>query len=296
MGPSWYIKLCDKHNFISSPYDINFKTDNFFPEYRSKELFNSRDQIVKNMVNHAYKIIVDTERSKNELVEIYNCNREKVITQPFIPFLPSFDKSNNSIDHKKVISRLGLENKKYIFYPAQFWAHKNHRYILDALEILKKQNLEINAVFCGNNKGNLDYVKKLISQKKLENNVNIFNFIKNEEVVSLYKNSIALVMPTFVARSTLPLYEAFYFKKPVFYSKNVLDENLEQYVNLFDLENPKDLSNKLGNLIKNETDSEQKINDAYNFYLEQCSEKNFVNNYQQILEKYRYLSQRWKDK
>ena len=30
-------------------------------------------------------------------------------------------------------------NKKIIFYPAQFWAHKNHKYIIDVAEILKSK-------------------------------------------------------------------------------------------------------------------------------------------------------------
>ena len=46
-------------------------------------------------------------------------------------------------------------------------------------------------------------------------------------------------MPTFVARSTLPLYEAFYFKKNIFYSKGILDESLEELVCPFDLKIPK---------------------------------------------------------
>ena len=33
-------------------------------------------------------------------------------------------------------------NKKIIFYPAQFWAHKNHKYIIDAAEILKKKIIQ----------------------------------------------------------------------------------------------------------------------------------------------------------
>ena len=57
-------------------------------------------------------------------------------------------------------------------------------------------------------------------------------------------------MPTFVARSTLPLYEAFYFKKNIFYSKDILDEALEDLVFPFDLKNPKDLSEKLAEFIK----------------------------------------------
>ena len=58
---------------------------------------------------------------------------------------------------------LNYNNKIIIFYPAQFWAHKNHKYIIDAAEILKNENnTKYLFVFCGGNKGNFKYIKDLI--------------------------------------------------------------------------------------------------------------------------------------
>ena len=52
-------------------------------------------------------------------------------------------------------------------------------------------------------------------------------------------------MPTYVARTTLPLLEALYFELPIFYSKNILDKEYSKYVNEFDLNNPSELYDKL---------------------------------------------------
>ena len=39
-------------------------------------------------------------------------------------------------------------SRDYIFYPAQFWAHKNHTYILQGMKILKDEfNIIIDVVF-----------------------------------------------------------------------------------------------------------------------------------------------------
>ena len=152
-------------------------------------------------------------RSKRELIQYYNCPEKKIIIQPFIPLLPTLEKNIEKENESKIIFNLGLEDKKFLFYPAQFWSHKNHKYIVDAIEILSKKNKDIKIVFCGTNKNNLDYIKKSIKEKNLENYFFLLDFISNQEMIALYKNCIALVMPTYVARSTLPLYEAFYFKK-----------------------------------------------------------------------------------
>ena len=113
--------------------------------------------------------------------------------------------------------------------------------------MLKKgQQVEI---ICGKDKGNLEFVKKLVTEKNLDDEVYFVDFVSEEEMVLLYKKCLALVMPTYVARSTLPLYEAFYFKVPVFYSKGILDKSLEKFVVTFDLNDFASLATKLCKLV-----------------------------------------------
>ena len=59
---------------------------------------------------------------------------------------------------KYIINIKNIYNLKndYIYYPAQFWAHKNHIYILKAIKILREmKNIDVDVVFSGSNKGNL---------------------------------------------------------------------------------------------------------------------------------------------
>ena len=37
--------------------------------------------------------------------------------------------------------------KNFIFYPAQFWAHKNHRLIIDSFKILKEKKTIMRCMF-----------------------------------------------------------------------------------------------------------------------------------------------------
>ena len=47
LGPSWLIKVSDELNFVMSPLDINFKLNNFFPEYLNNKTFQIKDEIIK---------------------------------------------------------------------------------------------------------------------------------------------------------------------------------------------------------------------------------------------------------
>ncbi len=295
LGPSWLINLSDGLNFIMSPLDINFKLNNFFPEYLNDKKFEIKDQIIKKSCDQAFKIIVDTKKSKKELAKVYNCPQEKITIQPFTPFIPNIHKKLDPQKIDNLFKKFDLKKKNYIFYPAQFWAHKNHKYIIDTMSYLKKKrNINLSVVFCGSDRGNLEYIKNLIRKEKLEQNFHIYNFIKNEEVISLYLNSMCLVMPTYVARSTLPLYESFYFKLPVFYSKGILDEELEKFVETFDLNDPQTLAKKLENLIKKDHNFSEKIEKGFEFYNKFCTANYFLNNYEKIIAEFKYLKSIWK--
>ena len=72
-------------------------------------------------------------------------------------------------------------------------------------------------VFCGFDKGNLKYIKKLIEDRKLQNYFKIFNYLSDLELISLYLKCFAVLMPTYVGHSVIPMYEAFILQKKYFF-------------------------------------------------------------------------------
>lgn len=298
LGPSNLINLCDENNYIVNIYDLNHKIHNYFPEYRKKKIIDEREEIFQNSVNKSFKIIVDTLRTKNELRLLYNCVKNKISVIPFNPFLPRYYENLKINGNKKIVDiekfNFG-DDKKLFFYPAQFWSHKNHGYILNAVRKLKEQNKNFLIIFCGANKGNFKYIMKKIDEYKLQNYFKIFNFLTDDEVVYLYQNVSAIIMPTYVARSSLPLYEAFYFEKNIFYSKDILDKKLEYLTIPVDLENPDDLAYKMSEYIKNSDKHEYKsmILKAKDYYLENCNEKIISQKIFNIFSEYKKLSEKW---
>ena len=298
LGPSFYINCCNEINFIVNLFDLNYKFNNYFPEYKKENIFNNTNALVTKSVNRAFKILVDTNRTKDELSRYLNCLEEKIEIYPFTSHLPNLlTQIKESFDPKKILDNINIkQNEKYIFYPAQFWAHKNHRYILDAIAQLKeKKILNFKTIFCGSDRGNLNFIKKIIKKNNLEDNVLIYSYLKNEEILALYSRSMALVMPSYVARSTLPLYEAFFLKVPVFYSKNVLDNKLEDLVFPINLNDPSDLANKLENYKNLESEMKIKIENSKKYFLDNCTDEKKKEILQKIFDEYNYISKRWKD-
>ena len=95
---------------------------------------------------------------------------------------------------------------------------------MQSIKKIASSGNKIQFVFCGNDKGNLIFLKKKIDEYKINKYVKIFSFVKNSELKILYKNCKAVVMPTYFGPTNIPPLDAWYFKKPLIYSKHLVNQ------------------------------------------------------------------------
>jgi glycosyltransferase involved in cell wall biosynthesis len=109
--------------------------------------------------------------------------------------------------------------ERYLFYPAQFWPHKNHVRIVQALGLLKDR-LRIPIVFCGSNSGPIrqeTYAEtvRLIRTLGLEHDVRLLGYVPDSHMAGLYRGAVALIFPTFFGPTNIPVLEAWALDCPV---------------------------------------------------------------------------------
>lgn len=257
------INSINKINFIYTILDIGHRDLKNLPEYKRNTVHN-RDNDYFLAGKYASRIIVGAKKIKKEISKIYNINEKKISELKFPPPITSIQDFNIS-ELDKSIFRIGQKGN-YMLYPAQFWSHKNHLYLVNAIENIKKQKkLNFNIIFTGNDKGNLLNIKNAIKEKNLNENFIIYNYIKDEELFYLYKNCLGVIIPTLVAPHTFPLYEAFFFRKPVIYNTNILDDDLRSKVIDLNVEKIEDLNRAIEKL-KDRDFIENLIRDNFNYY------------------------------
>ena len=128
-----------------------------------------------------------------------------------------------------------------------------------ALSLQLRKSSALSAVFCGDDKGYLGDLKEYTKNLNLDNKVLFLNFVSNEQISFLYKNCFALTMPTFSGPTNIPPWEAFYHKKPVFYSSIFdIDKEYKDSVFYIDPLDENTLINGLEELYNN--------NSLYNIY------------------------------
>ncbi len=298
-NPSEMSLLSSNLMYVIVFYELQHLKYNFFPEYKAYHNYDLREIIINNFLKNAFKIIACVDKDKQLLHKYYNAQEDKIVIQPFVSRLPLiYEKIEDKTEFHKHMIKLKLDgSKKILFYPAQFWPHKNHKYIIDALDVMvnKLNNKDYHVIFCGYDKfDHLKFLKNQIHEKKLSTYFTFFDYLEDEEIIAIYLNSHALVMPTFVGHYSLPLFESFYFKIPAFFTKDLLDESLKKYVYEIDTKIPDDLPKKLLELQSKKHELENLKNEAYNFYNSFCSLNKIKKTYNDIFEEVIYFKSMWK--
>jgi glycosyltransferase involved in cell wall biosynthesis len=212
---SWKSFLLKKISFTATAFDtchIDFKGKKKFREI-SLGVFLLREYLNKKILPKAYRIIAESKDLKKKIINLYKLNPNSIIV---IPNLPSIF-LRKKINIKKINKKFNYL-KNFYFYPAQYWEHKNHKIILDAVKKLKSKKRNINFVFCGKDKGNLKYIYKKIHEYGIEENIKIYNYLKDEELLVLYKRCKAMIMPSFFGPTNIPPVEAWFLGVAVGYS------------------------------------------------------------------------------
>jgi len=110
------------------------------------------------------------------------------------------------IGHSSVVTKQEIKAKYYInqqwFYiPNQFWKHKNHEVVIEALKLLKDKGCCPLVICTGDTSDyrNPDYFHSLtqkVSKYGLGNNFRILGKVEYADVASLMQNSLAIINPS----------------------------------------------------------------------------------------------------
>lgn len=292
IDPSHLATYCETVNFIFNVWEIAHKKIPFFPEYKNNSI-DLKDKLFQYAANKSFNIIVDCKKSKTEFSKFYNCNSDKIKVLPLIPnFIFKEIKSTQKTSHER-FNNLNL--KKCFFFPAQFWAHKNHAYLVDAIAYLAKKGIkDYHCIFTGRNRGTLNFIKSKIEKSGVSKNFTIYEYLPDNEVIHLYKECFSVILPTFVGSTSLPLYEAFYFDKSIIYNSSILDEDLKDKVIDINVKDPKDLYRIIKRIENNDIEFSNIKKKAKYYIDKELNEKNLIKKYSIIFDEFYYFLNRYK--
>lgn len=198
--------------YIANIWDLQHRLQPWFPEVSADGAWRERENLLGTTLRRAAFVLTGTEVGKAEITDFYDVHpdRVRVVPQP----TPSFARRAAEQGELSVPAELGVP-PDYLFYPAQFWPHKNHVNLLLALKHLRDDGLELPLVLTGSNQGNQDVVEHTVKRLGLEKQVHVLGFVAQDVLPALYAEARMLAFVSCFGPDNLPPLEAMALGCPV---------------------------------------------------------------------------------
>ncbi|MCH8329767.1 MAG: glycosyltransferase [Bacteroidetes bacterium] len=195
--------------YVYNVLDIQHLIQPYFPEVSAKGEWERRESMFGTAIRKASFLLTGTQAGKDQLVDLYHVAEQRIrfLKHPVPELL-----ADKAIDVRK---KWQLD-KPFIFYPAQFWSHKNHVMLLEMLRYIKvEKQIVIQAVFSGSDKGNMDHVRTWAHNLGVIDQVRFTGFVEMNELIAFYKEALCLTYPSYFGPENFPPLEAAELSCPV---------------------------------------------------------------------------------
>lgn len=252
----WLFPLFDVPNHLKHISDLVFwipdLQEKFLPNFFSAEDVKMRHSRYLKMIELNHKIVFSSQSALDDFNTFYpDSKNEKKVLQ-FAVIHPALMEE----DIKNVKERYGITGD-YFFSPNQFWQHKNHISIIEAVKILKDKGVAIKVVFTGKEYDyrNPEYttdLKQKVIDYKLENEILFLGFIDRIDQLVLMKNAQAVIQPSLFEGWSTVVEDAKALNQTLIVSNiTVHKEQLGDKGYFFNPNDANDLAHKIDEVISN---------------------------------------------
>ncbi|MBI4235462.1 glycosyltransferase family 4 protein [Candidatus Peregrinibacteria bacterium] len=249
--PSHVLPLSRPKKSVITIHDVAFR--------HLREVYSFKDYHYLNLttryaVKNAGKIIVPSDATREDLIELYGCEPKKIFVVPHGFRIKKISQKEIDKVMKKspVFKYFGIKKETpYILFVGRLESKKNLVRLVEAFYEIAKEFPKYKLVLAGKRGIGFEKLLKTIDKLKLANRVIMPGYVTEEEKFALYKYCQIFAFPSLYEGFGMPILEAFYHGKPVmtsFYSS--LPEVAKDaciYVDPYDEE---EIENALRRLIK----------------------------------------------
>ncbi|MCG3710613.1 glycosyltransferase [Aliarcobacter butzleri] len=272
------------HASIVNLYGI--KSVNWIPDFQhihlpnmfSQKELNFRDKDFKQLILKSDAIVLSSYDALNDFNNFAVEYKDKA---KVLQFVSQPDKKYFELTEDNKVALLNKYNlvNEFYYMPNQFWKHKNHMIVFEAVKQLVEENKNICLVCTGHLKDyrNIEHINEIldfIKINKLENNIKLLGLVDYEDVFALIKFSKAVINPSLFEGWSSTVEECKSVGKNMILSD--LNVHKEQYPEALFFE--RNSVNSLKNILKNyNVVNDLNVDDLENRI------KLFANNYEEII-------------
>jgi glycosyltransferase involved in cell wall biosynthesis len=168
------------------------------PEYFSAADRRSRDDAYQRLAGEASHLVVSSRDACSDLMHWLSVDPDRVSVLPFrtVPEAAWFRG-----DPRARSREFGLP-EKYLIFPSQFWAHKNHQVVFEAIRLLREMGLPDVVLICTGlrrdtrSAGYVGTLWRYVEEHCLEDQVRVLGLLPRPIQIDLVRGAAAVVQPS----------------------------------------------------------------------------------------------------
>lgn len=222
----------------------HIRLPNFFPP----EERNWRDKSFARTADASTAVIVSSEDAKRDFLAFRPSAAKKIRVLRFVSDVGGFEQGGEPKEN--LLRRYGIDGA-YFHVPNQFWAHKNHAVIIEALDVARSRGRHITVIATGNLKDrrNPRHIEMLIQRTReagCTENFKMLGIVPYADLAALMKYSVGVINPSYFEGWSTTVEEAKSLGKTVILSDiPVHREQAPEHATYFDPDSPSDLCDRM---------------------------------------------------
>ncbi|MDQ3001283.1 MAG: glycosyltransferase family 4 protein [Fibrobacterota bacterium] len=194
LSHSKFLRPGSKVKTLAWIFDFQHK---HFPEWFDAREIKRRDSEFARACRHSDRVIVSSRTAQADLAAFHRDYTGKSRVLNFVAGIPKID---NALDSGKLGEEYRLPGK-YFHVPNQFWIHKNHRVLVEALAVLRKDGRAVHLVATGHTHDNRHprHFEELIGfakQAGVEKEFQVLGIVPYGIMRTIMENSVAVLNPS----------------------------------------------------------------------------------------------------
>lgn len=186
---------------IEGSYDISAAwipdfQEKHLPNFFSPEELDTRDKQHRFYIEHISNIVFSSRAAESDFQTFYPGTKVKTHVVHFA----TFEESVESGDKAQILEKYDLP-ERFFYCPNQFWIHKNHVVVIDAIKILKNRGVEVVVAFSGKEHDHrapdhINHLRARVKDYGVDANVRFLGFIPRADQMVIFQHAISVVQPS----------------------------------------------------------------------------------------------------
>lgn len=174
--------------------DLQHRT---FPEFFQPADAAARDAIIAKSLREAARVILSSEAARRDVERFFPGHAEKLRVLRFVDrTLPAVEATPREL----LQPRYGFSGR-YLLLPNQYWVHKNHQLVLEALALLQRDGRELLVLSTGSaedhrNPGHFEGLMRRRAELGIEARFRTLGIVPYPDLAGLVRHAAAVLNPS----------------------------------------------------------------------------------------------------